>query len=906
MIGIRTPTLHRTPDRRRVMAKTQQAKQQQQQQPLNQYSVDFTSILRIRPLHKSKELQDHITLEKTQQNGVAVAILHPLVNLTSPSRGGDSPNFIHEGRAQDFHFDKILDKTASQESVFYAMGLSTASTAMEPLKKANANAVSSVVVAMGNGDSGKSHTIFGKVSKSQEGLVPRVLESLFSQSKHHVSSNKTFGVRMTMLLVEKNEVVRDLLVEQPKAQGSSSKKSKSGVMAMVASFEKPGDTSKAESDGKSEGVAIEHDPLTNDFVVDTSYQICRSAQQAGNLLQTGLQRSQTSRLASFGKSSSRGHVVVTLQPVLLNRTNGIDRFGGTICLVDLASKEKGKKARMNKDSISSDSTFAALMHCFRTMKHNKNVTEGRTSDIMMDDDASADGSDISNVSEPKIHRPSVKAVPWRQSKVTMLLQPMFSGTAPSLGDKKTQKASEGTTQVTLFMNAYPGHRDYAEKKSILCDLEILKGQELSRGIERKVETGMHQLSIAERPELTLSYSTSGDEEEEARKEEGRFDKPRRLLRDSPPRRILESPRPSAPLIVQEDLAPMPPPVAPTHSMPSAPALNDLPGVTLPTSSMHTASPPGVNPHYHAAPRKHEASAVPAHRAEPKKTMEATVRTAIVKTKSKLNIQPPPFKERKNEQNTAGEKKTNWMQSSPVKTLTTAVSAGTKQAVSVGTKQGKRALHKLDKMTRPLEPRPIETKRLMPKLVSGRMSNEFEVADDVLQTAMSHKLMELEGKNARLVDRNVELENKCEHLEKDVKRLQRELREASRLGRQQEWTQQDEKEWKHSRRTRLKDQDLIRSPLQTHLHRVEETYQINNTWLTTNKQHYGLEFPKWWKGAKELDKRDRELESMRQPDLMQSPTPALPQRPALARKLSGEKRKEDKVLNIEQYKRLKQY
>jgi len=72
---------------------------------------------------------------------------------------------------------------------------------------------------MGVSNAGKTHTTFGELEKlrrplrhEQDGLVPRVLESFFSQFKHHVSSKKSFAVRMMLLHVE-NDTVHDLLFD---------------------------------------------------------------------------------------------------------------------------------------------------------------------------------------------------------------------------------------------------------------------------------------------------------------------------------------------------------------------------------------------------------------------------------------------------------------------------------------------------------------------------------------------------------------------------------------------------------------------------------------------------------------------------------------------------------------------
>mmetsp|Transcript_15443 Transcript_15443/g.22803 ORF Transcript_15443/g.22803 Transcript_15443/m.22803 type:complete len:158 (+) Transcript_15443:339-812(+) len=124
------------------------------------------------------------------------------------------------------------------------------------------------------------------------------------------------------------------------------------------------------------------------------------------------------------------------------------------------------------------------------------------------------------------------------------------------------------------------------------------------------------------------------------------------------------------------------------------------------------------------------------------------------------------------------------------------------------------------------------------------------------------MKELEEQNQYLIGKNAKLEEKCELLEKENSRLQHDIREIGRRSRQQEWTTQDESQWRDSRKIRLKQQNLIQSPLQQHLGQVEETYQNNSKWLESRKQHFSLKFPSWWTGAKELNQRDKELSDVK--------------------------------------------
>jgi Kinesin motor domain len=868
-------------DRRKALVNCKPPKQKEEAFA-HQYRVDFTSILRIRPLSKTKEKDDHIVLEKaqTQHKNVAVAVMHPLMTqLLSPESKGrsslDSGNFIHDGKGCDFHFHKILDVAASQDSVFYASGLSIASTAMEPLKKNNVQVKSTVVLAIGNSESGKTHTIFGKVGKSggsEEGIVPRVLDSLYSQSKHHVSSKLSFAVRMQLLLVDKNEDIHDLFIEQV-----PSRVTRNGVRAMVASFEKESsDVSK---------ITVEQDPVTNDFILEGSTsQICLSSAQGRELMIQGLQRSYSSRLANFGKGSSRGHVIITLQPVLITRTREIEKFGGSICMVDFLSNDKSKKSSRSgqmKDSISGDTTLSAVMHCFRIIKHNRYVTDGKTDclNILGNDDASADGSDISCVSEPKLgsHIPSIKPVPWRQSKLTMLLQPMFSGTAPWLGDKHCRLSrpgpDDGVTNVTLLLNVYPGHRDYAEKRSLMNDLEILQGHELSQKVIRRAMTGL-------------------DKGIESCNEEEDYDTPLRSLQ-SP----IEALKPSASIVF--DSSGYFNTVLPT---PSAPCDTS----ELDNLSQRKPAITGKDPPSREYIRSKLAPVIAA-------TDSVALRPPLVQTRG--NILPKmerKIKESKESMPKEAPMFPNTYPSISGKDKKSGVTPTEKQEKSSESlERNQRALTQIENIERvPNEgihsyTSPGYSTEAMPGNENGKKSMKSKIPESVLL-----RLEELEEQNTRLIAQNQKLEDLCEILKNDNVMLKTQLREQQRHERQKEWTHQDEAAWRHSRQLRLAQQNLIQDALNKHLTQVENTYQVNNTWIESGKRHFPLDYPKWWRGAKDLDERDRRLEAM---GTRGSPSPKDARisspKPYVTRTYSVEKRNwkvKQPRMSLEQYKKLKKY
>ena len=820
--------------------------------------MELFSILRLRPL-KGKEKEDHVVLEKckTQTKDSAIAVLHPLMHLTSPNAKGPtmgSPDFVQGCTETEYHFDKVLDPTSTQETVFYAIGLNIATTAMEPLKKTAPPRKNQLLLALGMPNSGKSYTTFGKKARvsrqPDDGLVPRILDSLYSQSKHHIAGSKKFGVSIQLMLINNDKTI-DLLVEQQKMTAKSSKANT--VRAMVASFE----TSKLTSTNNE--VKIEQDGTTGDFLIRTSSKICKDVGEAREAISTGISRSQQgNKLVNFGKLATKGHVVITMQPVLMLK-HDVVQVGGIITVMDMAGMEKFKisqRASSNnamRDAIGSTSSCGAVLHCLRSIQHNQNIKVGKAPaiDFICSDDDSFDGSDISNVSEgrnaskPPSSSSSIKSVPFRQSQLTMVLQPLFS--------------HKGTTSVTLMMFAYPGHRDYPEKRSLLNDLEILQGSEIAQRTIRTAHTGLGKIrSIHHGIKRPLREMESDDD---------------LILSDGD--EVVNS-------VSVNKLAfePLPPPIAPRVSRHSVMDINDLPGVKLPALVTMLAPPavatfsPSCSRHStdmsapsapvddvfteHSRPYAIYSASPPTN---PNYRPTPLVHGSVYTTPSI----PPPIENTENDDVKKNKSPTrNWMLASPLKTITSAVNS-TK-------KKGKMALEKM-----------------APERMIHRpdFTNGAHVESGVSLSEMMNRIKSLEERNATLIERNHQLDKKCEALQQSNNRLLKSLNQGDKYDRRAGWSERDEKEWKQSRRKQLVEQNLIRSPLMNHIKKVQTTHDIKNRWTDAGKAHFLLDYPKDWTRARELDERDRDddpLEPMSSPALIEFSCPALP-----IRRHKGEKR-----------------
>jgi hypothetical protein len=480
-------------------------------------NISVESVLRLRPLLK-KEVEDSIVLEQVDnviRNGPATVTLNPFhgASLTSPMAGGPRLRTESDATANntptEYHFNHVLPDSTSQDKIYYTLGLPIATAAMSSLRsgtqRSNKGPKTHVLLCMGVAGSGKTYTCFGgsSISKrraSQDGLVPRLVDSLFSQSKHHAgpsNGSKGFAVNISIAQVTHSKgldphacTIHDLLSSGGAQEKPKEKKTKRSltVRGMAAKFERAV-TSPIRSPLRTSVTELSEVDVEN---IELSVEGCADVTQAREILQKGLNNS------SKAAKGQNHHLLITLQPV----SNG-SVLGDKIAILDMAGLEKGRKSQSRgKDSVANKNqeASAAVLHCLRTMIHNTNVRGGKTNPIDVADDTMSEISCVSQGKDPLQRQ--LKPVPFRQHKVTMLLQSLFTSSVSS--------------KVTLLLAAYPGHADYYEKRILLQDMELLCGNALI-SCGSKVATGLNRSdsrSVASTgSRSTLIKSTSRDEDD---------------------------------------------------------------------------------------------------------------------------------------------------------------------------------------------------------------------------------------------------------------------------------------------------------------------------------------------------------------------------------------------------------
>ncbi|GJM94409.1 hypothetical protein PR202_ga11050 [Eleusine coracana subsp. coracana] len=226
------------------------------------------------------------------------------------------------------------------------------------------------IFAYGQTGSGKTYTMMGNPEvEEQKGMIPRSLEQIFQASQALNSQGWKYKMQASMLEIY-NETIRDLLSTNRMAT----------------------------QDGGSSKYNIKHDANGNTHVSDLTVVDVTSINEVSSLLRRAAQSRSIGR-TQMNEESSRSHCVFTLRISGVNE--GTDQqVQGVLNLIDLAGSE-----RLNKSGATGD-------RLKETQAINKSLSS--LSDV------------IFSIAKKDEH------VPFRNSKLTYLLQPCLGGDSKTL------------------------------------------------------------------------------------------------------------------------------------------------------------------------------------------------------------------------------------------------------------------------------------------------------------------------------------------------------------------------------------------------------------------------------------------------------------------------------------------
>ncbi|KAK1436232.1 hypothetical protein QVD17_02011 [Tagetes erecta] len=376
---------------------------------------------RIRPFLKGQS-QKQTTIEYIGDNGELV--------VTNPSK-------IAKESHRSFKFNKIFSPAATQEEVFVDT---------QPLIRSVLDGYNVCIFAYGQTGSGKTYTMTGPNVSSPEdwGVNYRALNDLFYLSQGRRNSfDYEIGVQMVEIY---NEQVRDLLSSNITQRRYPSFLTSYWAKRWVLTFSLSLHTHTLKKDVYLDfhTLGIWNSTQPNGLAVpDASMHSVTSTADVLELMNVGLMNRAVGATA-LNERSSRSHSVLTVHVRGTDlETNAVLR--GNLHLVDLAGSERVDRSEATGDRL-------------REAQHiNKSL--------------SALGDVIFALAQKSQH------VPYRNSKLTQLLQSSLGGQAKTL----------------MFVQLNPDVESYSETISTLKFAERVSGVELGAARSNKEGRGVREL-----------------------------------------------------------------------------------------------------------------------------------------------------------------------------------------------------------------------------------------------------------------------------------------------------------------------------------------------------------------------------------------------------------------------------
>jgi hypothetical protein len=289
----------------------------------------------------------------------------------------------------DFSFDRIFSSQSGQEEVWdYSRDLVESSLA----------GYNATIFAFGMTGSGKTHTISG--TTSSPGIVPRTVHHVFSGLRHKSKDSRSYVSMVFLSYIELyNNILYDLLATD---QSSSSSNLKI-------------------HDHPVHGITVSGSPTIRTPVT--------SVEETLALITRGTKYRATAS-TNLNERSSRSHTIITLEIVRQvivesNDTHEVKAAEqltsvGKINLVDLAGSERVKMSGAEGQALEEAKQINKALTVLGDVLNSLSKYEAERYD--------KDSSTISSASK-RIPRPHV---PYRNSKLTMLLKDSLGGNSKSM------------------------------------------------------------------------------------------------------------------------------------------------------------------------------------------------------------------------------------------------------------------------------------------------------------------------------------------------------------------------------------------------------------------------------------------------------------------------------------------
>lgn len=351
--------------------------------------------VRIRPEEKASALAT-ITAATTGSSSsssscVDVQSSSNALKISKRKDDGGSESF-------DFTFDNVWGTDSSQDDVF---------NQVKQLIDESLNGFSVTIFAFGMTGSGKTYTISG--SPSNPGIVPRAVSHIFSDLQRTLSSDSVAMVFLTYVELY-NNVLYDLLAPEMPGEECSG----------LRLHEHP-----------KKGVTITGSPTIRTPVC--------SAEEAMQLISRGNKLRATSS-TNLNERSSRSHTVISFEIVSQDSSSSSAKIG-KINLVDLAGSERvklsGAEGQALEEAKQINKALSVLGDVLNSLSkfHQSTAGAGAKEELSTasSEFKSAAGSTSTSLAAAFTSTAAVAPhIPYRNSKLTMLLKDSLGGNAKTM------------------------------------------------------------------------------------------------------------------------------------------------------------------------------------------------------------------------------------------------------------------------------------------------------------------------------------------------------------------------------------------------------------------------------------------------------------------------------------------
>lgn len=308
------------------------------------------------------------------------------------------------------------------------------------------------IFAYGMTGSGKTFTMSG--NEQELGLIPLSVSYLFTNiMEQSMNGDKKFDVIISYLEIY-NERIYDLL--ESGLEESGSRISTPSRLYM----------SKSNSNGLGVELKIRDDSQYGVKVIGLTERRCESSEELLRWIAIG-DKSRKIGETDYNARSSRSHAIVLIRLTSTDVKNGTSR-SSTLSLCDLAGSERatGQQERRKEGSFINKSLLALGTVISKLSADKMNSVGSNIPSPSASGSSSSSGNATNNGTSPSNH------IPYRDSKLTRLLQPALSGdsivTTICTVDTRNDAAAE-TMNTLRFASGAKNVALHVSKKSIISN-----------------------------------------------------------------------------------------------------------------------------------------------------------------------------------------------------------------------------------------------------------------------------------------------------------------------------------------------------------------------------------------------------------------------------------------------------